>query len=240
MDAKQIIQLLEAPTDDRRPIFQKVKEGAPVAALIEALRLATTPLTRQLLADILGYREEKAAVPVLINALQDSSPEVRNSAADALSKIEDPRAGEALMTQYIQEDDDIRQTLAIALGAVGYRPAIPYLIQALSSPSQMLRICAAWGLRSLHATEAKDAIQSALAQETDAYSIDEMSKVLRSITSREQTTDNANQIIPRDSGPGNNQNIPRGFGRFHDQDITHDSGHGNDQNPPRGFGRFRD
>ena len=58
MDAKQIIHLLEAPTQDRRPIFRKVKAEASIAALTDALRIATTPLTRELLADILGYREE--------------------------------------------------------------------------------------------------------------------------------------------------------------------------------------
>ena len=86
------------------------------------------------------------------------------------------------MERYIQEDDDMRQTLAIALGAVGYQPAIPYLIQALSSPSRMLRLCAAWGLRSLKATEAKVAVQHALEQEEDDYTIHEMKKVLRSIS----------------------------------------------------------
>ena len=46
MDTKQIIQILEAPTKDRRPIFRKVKEEAPIAALVDALRVATIPLTR--------------------------------------------------------------------------------------------------------------------------------------------------------------------------------------------------
>ena len=46
----------------------------------------------------------------------------------------------------------------------------------------MLRLCAAWGLKSLNASEAKEAVQRALEQEEDEYTILEMKKVLRSLS----------------------------------------------------------
>ncbi len=149
--------------------------------MVSALQKSPNADVREILCDLLGELASQQAVPALVEALHDPSAAVRGSAADALGKIGEPTSGEALMERYIQEDDDLRQLLAIALGAAGYRPAIPYLIEALSSPSHMLRLCAAWGLRNAKATEAKDAVQRALEQETDDHTILEMKKVLRSI-----------------------------------------------------------
>ena len=183
MNAQEIIQLLETPTTDRRPTVRRITKEAAIPELIKALQEATVPLTREILCDILGTHADKRATPVLIDALHDSTPEVRGSAADALAKVEDPQAGPALMEQFNREgDDDIRQLIAIALGAVNYQPAIPYLIQALSSSSEMLRLCAAWALKDLRAQEAKQPLERALEHETDSYTVDEMKKALTIIS----------------------------------------------------------
>ncbi len=185
MNAKEIIQLLETPTPDRRPTVRQITEEAAIPELIKALQEATTPLTREILCDILGTRADKRATSVLIDALHDPTPAVRGSAADALAKVEDPQAGPALMEQYSREegDDGIRQLIAIALGAVNYQPAVPYLIQALSSSSEILRLCAAWALKDLRAQEAKQPLEQALEHETDSYTVDEMKKALMVISS---------------------------------------------------------
>jgi len=112
MNAKEIIQLLETPTPDRRPTVRQITEEAAIPRLIVAVQEATTPLTRQLLCDILGTRGDKQAVSVLINALQENVSKVRSSAADALAKIGDAQAGEALMKRLeIEESDGVKSAL---------------------------------------------------------------------------------------------------------------------------------
>jgi HEAT repeat protein len=184
MNTKEIIQLLKTPHKDTVDAIQtkeRILAEAPITELLAAVQASPTPLIRQIVCDLLGRRADARAVPVLIDALHDADAGVRGSAADSLAKIGDPSAGEALMEQYFKEDDDIRQLLAIALGAVHYRPAIPVLIQALSSPTQMLRQCVAWALRNLKAPEAREALQQALAQERDPYTSEAMREALKAI-----------------------------------------------------------
>ena len=65
------------------------------------------------------------------------------------------------MTQYlIEEGHGAKVWEVIALGAVGYRPAIPYLIQALNVEN--LRRYAALALGGLKVKEAKEAIQKVI------------------------------------------------------------------------------
>jgi HEAT repeat protein len=54
-------------------------------------------------------------------------------------------------------------------GAVGHRPALSLLIEALKNPVGMLRGCSAWSLGALTAQEAAAALHQALAAEDDAY-----------------------------------------------------------------------
>jgi len=179
MNAKEIIQLLETPTPDRRPTVRQITEEAAIPRLIVAVQEATTPLTRQLLCDILGTRGDKQAVSVLINALQENVSKVRSSAADALAKIGDAQAGEALMKRLeIEESDGVKSALIYALGAVDYKPAIPLLIPNLSNPDRAIRYCAAQSLGEMHAQEAKDALQRALNMESNTYTAQIMREAL--------------------------------------------------------------
>src|SRR5690242_6188215 len=104
MNAREIIDLLEAPIDDRRPIKWQVSAEAPVSEITLAIEKAS-PLTRQILCDILGERCELDAVPALLRCLYDPAFGVRNSAADALGKIGDSQAGPALLDRFVSEDD---------------------------------------------------------------------------------------------------------------------------------------
>jgi HEAT repeat protein len=182
MNALEIIQLLETPSKDTVEAIQtkdKILAEASTAELISALQKSPDVHLREILCDLLGVRADAIAIPELVNALHDSSAAVRGSAADALAKIGDPTAGEALLEQYFKESDDaIRQLIAIALGAVKYQPAIPTLVQALSSSIAMMRKCAAWALKDLKAREAKQALEDALSRETDASAARAMQCVL--------------------------------------------------------------
>ena len=77
--------------------------------------------------------------------------------------------------------------VAIALGACGYRPAIPDLISLLTTDSGMLHGCAAWSLGELVATESETALINALSSETDEYAIQQMDLALERI--RDQSVD---------------------------------------------------
>jgi bilin biosynthesis protein len=161
-----------------------IQRSVHVDDLIESLKRAETALSRQILSDILGYRGSKRAVAVLIEHLEDDSLEVRASAADALAKISDRRAGEALLRRLDAESSDrVKQMLAAALGAVGYEPAIPRLIELLDHPDATIRGCAAWSLGVLQATSALEVLQNQLELETNEYSLEQISTAILEIKS---------------------------------------------------------
>jgi HEAT repeat protein len=170
MNARDVIDLLEGTTDDRRPIKARITAEASLEAIVSAMREAKVPLTRQILCDIVGARHAVEAVPELLATLDDTSPSVRSAAADALAAIRDPTSGPALLTHYRSESQPgVRTMLAVALGAVGYRPAIPDLIRALNDPDTALQMESAWSLGELRATEARQQIARALSLQTDDW-----------------------------------------------------------------------
>jgi HEAT repeat protein len=171
VNAQEIIHQLEEPTQNRIPVKQRISETATIEDLIAAMHEPMRPLTRQILCDILGDRRAAQALPDLLEALKDPSPGVRSAAADALAAIKDVRAGPALLEQYRAETrSDVRTMLAVALGAVGYQPAIPDLVQALDDADDTLQMEAAWSLGELKASEAREGLQRVLARQKDEYS----------------------------------------------------------------------
>jgi len=177
VDVKEIIQLLEEPTENRIPIKWKVLQEAPLEELITAMHEPKMQITYRILCELLGKRRDAQAVPVLIETLHDADASVRAEAAQALALIENPLAGEAVMAQYLAEEDQgTKEWYVIALGAVGYCPAVPYLIQALNVEN--LRRYAALALSELKAKEAKGAIAHALARETEPYTVKLIQQVL--------------------------------------------------------------
>jgi HEAT repeat protein len=179
LTAPEIITLLEEPTDDRRPLKSKLRYKAPLKELIGALRSSKTELTRRILCDILADRRAKTAVEALIECLDDPSTKVKNDAAEALGKIGSDKAGDALLNHFI-EDPHI--WYAIALGAIGYQPAIPFLINALESPSPKIRGWSAWSLGYLKDKKAREALERALVLETDDYSISRIKEALAKLS----------------------------------------------------------
>jgi HEAT repeat protein len=160
VDAAEIIARLEEPTEDRRPLMGALRDQAPAVALMDALAVAGSPLTRQLLADLLGDRGDPAAAEVLAAALDDPDEGVRAAAADALGKLfmadEPPPAdvaahvGAAMLARFEAEPSaTVRRTLASAVGAARYEPAIPALRAALEGDDRSLAYSAGWGLHWL-------------------------------------------------------------------------------------------
>jgi HEAT repeat protein len=183
--AQEIVQLLEEPTDDRRPLKSKLRREAHVKELVKALRLSETETTRRILCDIVGARRAKTAIPALIECLDHPSSRVQDDAAEALAKIGSPKAGDALLRHFIL---DPSFWLAAALGAVGYQSAIPYLIEALKNTSdEMIRGGAAWALGKLKAQEGVKALEEASIREEDAFVTERIKKALEIIRQENDT-----------------------------------------------------
>lgn len=177
--AAEVLEMIER----QEPGLQKRLEAVPGDALVEALRAAAGVIPRAVLCDALGFRHEKQAVGDLVACLEDESPGVRSSAADALAKIGDPAAGPALMARFELPDPDlgVRRMLLSALGAVGHREAIPLLIRWLGNPDPSQRGAAAWSLGAMRAEEALTALEEALEVERVAYPKERISAAIRAL-----------------------------------------------------------
>jgi HEAT repeat protein len=176
--ADEIIRLLEEPTKDRRPLKYKLQREASVKELVNALWSSKKVLTSRILCDILGARRARTAIPALVNCLNQPDQDLKNDAAEALGKIGSPKAGNELLRHFI---DEPCLWYAVALGAIGYNPAIPYLIAALHSASSSVRGGAAWSLGELIAYEAENVLISALAKEDYGYAKNRISEALNII-----------------------------------------------------------
>ncbi len=179
---EDVIQLLEAPTADRRPIKHYLMRKALITILIEALAKSKMPRTKRILCDVLGSRHAKSAIPILISCLNDHDWEVRNDAAEALANIRSSKAGKALLQHLI---NDPLPVYAGSLGAIGYYPAIPSLIEALRNPNPKLRGTAAWSLGELMAKEAMIALEIALANEKNNYASKRIREAINRINEKE-------------------------------------------------------
>ena len=78
------------------------------------------------------YFDQSVNPEALLRDLQDSDPQVRSLAADAISRVEEqhrPRACEVLRTLLQDEHSQIRYTAALSLGELGDEQAIEALIE---------------------------------------------------------------------------------------------------------------
>jgi HEAT repeat protein len=83
--------------------------------LLDALATAH-PIIRARVADILGARKEKVAVPTLLDALKGEFYTVRARAAIALGRIGDAQAMEPLVLALKDPEDDVRIGASLGLG----------------------------------------------------------------------------------------------------------------------------
>jgi HEAT repeat protein len=160
MEPREIIAALEAPAEDRRPVFWALEESERGEDLAAALGHAENAHTRQLLADLLGFQAAPAGAGALIDALDDPEQRVRSSAADALGKLflehpdlpERDTAGAALLARAAVEPAvSTRTVLLTALGATRHAPALGVLQAARDDPDERIRKAAGWALEHLYA-----------------------------------------------------------------------------------------
>lgn len=181
----KIRRLLEVPTKNRIPLRDKLERTAKAKDLIEALRISKNGVTRSILCDILAERRLKMAIPVLIECLDDPDNKVKEDAAEALGKIGTQAAGEALLERFTNEGNRL-PWFAIALGAIGYKPAVPALINALiNSPDGVVRGGSAWSLGELRAIDAKPQLERALLIENHKYALKSIREALISLNEQD-------------------------------------------------------
>lgn len=86
------------------------------------------------------------AADEVIKALHDPQPRVRRRAAEAIARLEDPRATDELIHQVEEHPDLLEEETVEALGALGDARAVPTLIRTMQSPRSQLRRAAARSL----------------------------------------------------------------------------------------------
>lgn len=95
-----------------------IQGSAAVPLLLQHLKTDRDPAVRR--AILLGVepfaKEHPDILPALLKALRDRHTEVRMTAVDIVSRIDDPRARDAIRLRYKQEwRRDVRRVLALAI-----------------------------------------------------------------------------------------------------------------------------
>jgi HEAT repeat protein len=179
LSADEILELIELTDVNTR---FKLRREAPIKEMILALEKTKSTQARKLLCTVLGDRQAKSAVPILIQHLNDSDLNVRCYSAESLGKIGDPKAGPALLGLFKKKQPRaLRSTLAVVMGPIHYQPAVPRLIRALADKDVGVRGCAAWSLGLLLPRESTPALKKALATETQQWAKNHMQDALDKI-----------------------------------------------------------
>jgi twitching motility protein PilT len=119
---------------------------------------------RERVMDALVVMAGKQLTRHLVAYLQDASDIVRRYAADALLRLKDPGSVGALV-RAAQGDADwwVRERAIEAVGAIGMRETIPYVVDLLGREPDLRRACIE-ALQAMHADEAAPYVAALLAE----------------------------------------------------------------------------
>ena len=145
--------------------------GAPAKAAVPVLiNRSKIVMNRELESIIrgLGGIGTPDVVPVLTEALTDSSVLIRLTAARALADAADPTAVPALIAALKDKDNDVRGGAAIALGAIGApaKAAVPVLIDMLEQAGCIEGGCIIQGLGGIGTPDVVPVLKDALNDES--------------------------------------------------------------------------
>jgi len=112
-----LLESLQTRDQNLLIIYEQILARIPSASqtLIQVLGTAH-PIIRARVADVLGIRRDKTAVPALLDALNGGFYTVRARAAIALGKIGDLKAVEPLLRALKDPEDDVRIGACLGLG----------------------------------------------------------------------------------------------------------------------------
>lgn len=149
-----VAPLMEVLLDRKAPVHHRmavgetlIAVGQPVqAALIGALDHPDT-FALATAAQVLGLVGDAQAVRVLVKALHDTEPYVRDKAAWALGWLGEGSAMDDLVRVFREDPSvDVRTTSAKALGRLGCRAAVEPLVEGLEAPRPRVRAASAEAL----------------------------------------------------------------------------------------------
>jgi HEAT repeat protein len=125
-------------------------------------------LVRWSAAWALGWRQEREAVPKLLERLdEEDSWEVREACIRALGAITDPQAVHPLLGLLVDQPAEVRAAAASALGALGAVEALQPLIKQLDDEESEIRAAAAEALGALRNESAVPLLAACLARDVD-------------------------------------------------------------------------
>ncbi len=156
-----------APKPAHGPVPGGVEGGVPGA--VKGGVGAPKPLPgrgREGAREALDPATRDRVVQSLVEALNDSSPEVRQEAVRALANIRTEKAFEPMVRALKDSDADVRQQAAQALGQLGDPRAVDPLLRTLEDSNAEVRAEAACALGELGAKQASGALARALKDAT--------------------------------------------------------------------------
>jgi len=115
-----------------------------------------------------GMLHAKQAVPMLVEALQHKTPEIRRKALDALASIGDPSAITPISRLAEDPDHGVRSSVMSSLGILHATGHIPLVVKALADPTWEIRLSAGRALYQM-GSEGRKALGDAAIQQTDSH-----------------------------------------------------------------------
>lgn len=121
---------------------------------VEALEKELAEKTMTLLGEAAEKRDQKA----LLEAMNSEYPEVRVSAAKALSRLHNPDTVPSLIKALTDHEEKVRAAAAKALGELGDESAVRPLLHALKDKSALVKENAARALANFKKTEVVESL----------------------------------------------------------------------------------
>ena len=122
---------------------QKIRLPVKLFGMTVGNHLIKIPLW--LLVTLLGKTTSETAIPILLNALENSDSDVRIIASEALANIGSKTALQGLLKAIKHPDTGVRRSAAKALGIIGSELAISGLLKAIEdSDFVVCMIAASW------------------------------------------------------------------------------------------------
>ncbi len=154
-----VIQPSEVRHDDLIPNLPEAINQATRLELLNILAIMEYPRTAEaiqqflseknwgisgLAAELLLTEGDEKAVDIVTRLLSNPSPKIQLQAALLLALWnQDPRSYEILQERYATADFNTKMQILEAMGRLGEKSTLPFLLQRLYEPSQTLRVVAA-------------------------------------------------------------------------------------------------
>jgi HEAT repeat protein len=175
---EDIIGMIEEHGRDGRQFLFDLVLPDKIERLCSALRIAESAHVRRVIANLLASLADPAALPCLLERLDDPNPEVTAAVADAIGNSayeqtlpEDLRVrlGTALLDLATEPSRPVtvRTGAIYGLGLMRYRAALDDLLQSLQSAEALERLSSAEALAHIADPRAIPALRDRLSREQD-------------------------------------------------------------------------